>query len=94
MKKESSIQYNPEQLQSEINRGIQVQLAEFLKHFKPEPTNEYLSRTQVTKLLGICLKTVDNYSKAKVLNPLSMDGSDRVWFLLSEIESSLKPINV
>lgn len=93
MKKKSSIQYNPEQLQSEINRGIQVQLAEFLKHLKSEPCNEYLSRTQVSKFLGICLKTVDNYSKAKVLNPVSMDGSDRVWFLRSEIEASLKPLN-
>jgi hypothetical protein len=93
MKKIQFIQYR-EQLQSDINRGIKIQLDEFLKHFKPFPPNEYLSRNQVSKLYGISLKTVDNYSKSKILNPLGMEGSNRVFFLRSEIEASLKPINV
>jgi hypothetical protein len=88
------IQYTAEQLQVEINKGIQTQLDEFLKHFKPVNQNEYISRNQVSKLYGISLKTVDNYSKSKILNPLGMEGSNRVFFLRSEIEASLKPLNV
>ncbi len=87
------IQYSPEQLQSEINSGIKIQLDEFLKHFKSVPPNEYLSRNQVSERYGICLKTVDNYRKSKILKVYGMEGSNRVFFLRSEIEASLKLIN-
>ena len=88
------IQYTAEQLQVEINKGIQTQLDEFLKHFKPFTPNEYLSRNQVSESYGISLKTVDNYKKSKILRAYGMEGSNRVFFLRSEIEASLKPINV
>ena len=87
------IQYSPEQLQSEINRSIKILFDEFLKNFKPDPPNEYLSRNQVSERYGICLKTVDNYRKSKILKVYGMEGSNRVFFLRSEIEASLKHIN-
>ena len=87
------IQYSPEQLQVEINKGIQTQLDEFLKHYKPVVPNEYLSRNQVSESYGLSLKTVDNYKKSKILKAYGLEGSNRVFFLRSEIEASLKLIN-
>jgi hypothetical protein len=87
------IQYTAEQLQVEISKGIQTQLDEFLKHYKPILPNEYLSYNQVVEGYGLSLKTVSNYRKAKIFNVYGFKGSKRVFFRRSEIESSLKLIN-
>lgn len=86
------IQYSPEQLQSEINAGVKVQLQEFLKHFKPKVPNEYLTRQEVAKMFDVDISTVHNWCKSKKLNPLGI--GSRVYFLRSEVEQSLKPLNV
>jgi hypothetical protein len=87
------IQYSPEQLQVEISKGIKTQLDEFLKHYKPVVPHEYLSYSQVVELYGLSLKTVSNYKNAKIFNLYGFEGSKRVFFRRSEIESSLKLIN-
>ena len=86
------IQYSPEQLQSEINEGVKIQLQEFLKHFTPTQPKEYLSRKDITEMFGVDLSTVHNWCKSKRLNPLGI--GSRVYFLRSEVEASLKPLNV
>jgi predicted DNA-binding transcriptional regulator AlpA len=86
------IQYN-DQFKNEINEGVKNQLQDFLKHFTPTQPKEYLTRTDVAKMLSIDLSTVHNMCKSKRLNPLSLGGS-RVYFLRSEVEASLRPINV
>lgn len=86
------IQYTPEQLQSEINEGVKNQLQEFLKHFTPTQPKEYLSRKDITEMFGVDLSTVHNWCKSKRLNPLGI--GSRVYFLRSEVEASLKPLNV
>ena len=86
------IQYTPEQLKSEINEGVKIQLQEFLKHFTPTQPKEYLSRQDVSKMFGVDISTVHNWCKSKRLNPLGI--GSRVYFLRSEVEASLKPLNV
>ena len=86
------IQYSPEQLKSEINEGVKIQLQEFLKHFTPTPPKEYLTRSDVAKMFSVDISTISNWQKTKKLNPLAISG--RVYFLRSEVEASLKPLNV
>lgn len=86
------IQYSPEQLQNEIKAGVKVQLDDFLKHYKPKEPNEYLTRQEVATMFNVDLSTIHNWCKSKKLNPLGL--GSRVYFLRSEIEQSLKPLNV
>ena len=86
------VQYSPDQLKSEINEGVKIQLQEFLKHFTPTQPKEYLSRKDITEMFGVDLSTVHNWCKSKKLNPLGI--GSRVYFLRSEVEASLKPLNV
>ena len=85
------IQYTPEQLQSEISNGVKIQLQEFLKHFKPVQPAEYLTRQQVAKMFDVDISTVHNWSKSGKLKPLGI--GSRVYFLRSEIEACLIPLN-
>ena len=91
----SAIQFistTPEQLKAEINEGVKIQLQEFLKHFTPTQPKEYLTRSDVAKMLSVDISTVHNYCKRKILNPIGIGG--RVYFLRSEVEASLQPLNV
>ena len=85
------IQTTPQELQQQINEGVKIQLQDFLKHFKPKLPNEYLTRSDVAKMFDVDISTVHNWCKSKRLNPLGI--GSRVYFLRSEIEASLKPLN-
>ena len=85
------IQYSPEQLQSEINAGVKIILEDFLQNFKPNLPNEYLTRQEVAQMFNVDISTVHNWCKSKKLNPLGI--GSRVYFLRSDIEASLKPLN-
>ena len=92
----STVQFfstTPQELQQQINEGVKIQLQEFLKHFTPTQPKEYLTRQEVATMLSVDLSTIHNMCKSKRLNPLSMGGS-RVYFLRSEVEANLRPINV
>ena len=82
----------PNEFKKEIVNDVKSYLDEFLKHFKPEPQKEYLSRNDVAKMFGVDISTVSNWQKSGKLNPLGISG--RVYFLRSEVEASLKPLNV
>ena len=86
------IQITPEQLQTEILKGVKLQIDELKNHFQPKEPKEYLSRSEVSKMLGVDLSTLHNWNKKKILNPLSISG--RIFYLRSEVEASIKPINV
>jgi hypothetical protein len=88
------IQTTPKELQQQINEGVKIQLQEFLKHFKPVQPKTYLTRQEVATMLSVDISTVHNFCKRKKLNPLGFSGSSRVYFLRSEVEASLKPLNV
>ena len=85
------IQTTPQELQQQINEGIKIQLQEFLKHFAPIQTKEYLTRSDVAKMFSVDISTVSNWQKSGKLKPLGISG--RVYFLRSEVEASLKPLN-
>ncbi len=85
------IQTTPQELQNQINEGIKTQLEDFLKHFKPKQPNEYLTRQEVATLFNVDLSTIHNWCKSKKLNPLGI--GSRVYFLRSEVEASLIPLN-
>lgn len=86
------IQTTPQDLQNQINEGIKNQLNEFLKHFKPAQPNEYLTRQQVAQMFNVDLSTIHNWCKSGKLKPLGLGA--RVYFLRSDIEQSLQPLNV
>lgn len=86
------IQYTPEQLKKEIAAEVRCQLDEFLKHFTPKQPNEYLTRQQVAQMFNVDLSTVHNWCRSGRLKPLGL--GSRVYFLRSDIEASLKPLNV
>ena len=86
------IQTTPQELQNEINEGVKIQLQEFLNHYKPKQPNEYLTRSEVAQMFNVDLSTIHNWCKSKKLNPLGL--GSRVYFLRSEVEQSLKPLNV
>lgn len=86
------IQTTPQDLQNQINEGIKNQLNEFLKHFKPEQPKEYLTRQQVAQMFNVDLSTIHNWCKSGKLKPLGLGA--RVYFLRSDIEQSLQPLNV
>jgi len=86
------IQTTPQELQQQINEGVKIQLQDFLTHFKPKLPNEYLTRSDVAKMFSVDISTVHNWCKSKRLKPLGI--GSRVYFLRSEIEASLKPLNV
>jgi hypothetical protein len=68
---------------------IKIQLQEFLQHFKPIQPIAYLSHQKILKKVDS--NTVNNYAR-QTLNPLDL--SSHVYFLRSEVKTSLKPLNV
>jgi Helix-turn-helix domain len=86
------IQTTPLELQTQISEGVKSQLDDFLKHFKPKQPNEYLTRSEVAQMFNVDLSTVHNWSKSGKIKPLGL--GSRVYFLRSDIENSLKPLNV
>ena len=82
----------PQELQQLINEGVKIQLTEFLKNFAPTQPKEYLTRLDVAKMFSVDISTVHNWCKSKRLNPLSI--GSRVYFLRSEIETSLITLNI
>lgn len=85
------IQTSPEKLQAEITAGVKRQLEEFLKNFKPIQTVEYLTRQQVAQIFDVDISTIHNWCKSGKLRPLGL--GSRVYFLRSDIENSLIPLN-
>ncbi len=82
---------SPQDLKNEITADVKVILDDFLKHYKPIQPSEYLTRQQVAKMFGVDLSTVHNWCKSGKLKPLGI--GSRVYFLRTDIEASLTPLN-
>ncbi len=79
---------NPNELKSALIDSVKSQLNEFKKHLENyEKTNDYLSRNDVSKMLGINLSSVHNWTKKGVLRAYQISG--RVYYKRSEIEESI-----
>ena len=85
------LNYSPQKLQGEITASVKNQLEEFLKLYQPQQPKEYLTRKDVADMFGVDISTVHNWSKSKRLNPLAL--GSRIYFLRSEVEASLQPLN-
>ncbi len=83
---------DPNHFKKEIANEVKTYLDEFLKNFKPVQPKEYLSRKDVATLFGVDISSVHNWAKNGRLNPLGIGG--RIYFLRTEVEASLKQINV
>lgn len=82
---------SPQDLKNEITTDVKVILDDFLKNFKPIQPAEYLTRKQVAKMFDVDISTVHNWCKSRKLQPLGM--GSRVYFLRTDIEASLIPLN-
>ncbi len=85
------IQVTPEQLQAAIIEGVNTQLKELKEHFQPKEPTEYLTRTEVSKLLRVDLSTVHNYTKRGTLQAYGIGG--RVYYKRREVEEAIVKLN-
>ncbi len=60
------------------------------QNFVPKEPAEYLTRTEVSKLLKCDLSSVHNWSKKGILKPYSI--ANRVYYKRSEVEAVLIPL--
>jgi hypothetical protein len=82
----------PNEFKKEIANEVKSHLDDFLKHFTPQQPNEYLTRRQLADMFDVDISTISNWQRTGKLNPLGISG--RVYFLRSEVEASLIPLNV
>ena len=79
---------NPQELKNALIDSVTNQLNEFKKQLEqPKKTNEYLSRNDVSKMFGINLSSVHNWTKKGVLRAYQISG--RVYYKRSEVEESI-----
>lgn len=81
------IQITPEQLQSEILKGVKSELEQLKKDFQPKQSAEFLTRQEVAQLLKIDISTVHNWTKRGKLKSYGMVG--RVYYRRDEVEAAL-----
>lgn len=86
------ISTTPQELQNQITQGVKNQLQEFLKLYTPKQPNEYLTRQDVAQMFNVDISTIHNWCKSGKLKPLGLGA--RVYFLRTDIEQSLTPLNV
>jgi len=80
----------PEEFKNEILAGVEQLFKEFSKNFEPKAA-VWLSRKDVTELLGISLVTIHNWGKNGILKPYKI--GNMVRFRLSDIEKVLLQSN-
>ena len=81
------IQVTPDELQDAILKGIEKQLDELKKTFKPKQPTEYLTKNDVRDLFSVDIGTVTNWAKKGILKPVGI--GSRVYFRRSDIEKAV-----
>ena len=85
-------QITPEQFEKRIAKIVKAQFDAFKAELSPEKEKEeYLTRKQVADLFQIELSTLHNWCKKGKLQPYGI--GNRVYFLRSDIEKALQPLN-
>ncbi|MDT0687833.1 helix-turn-helix domain-containing protein [Autumnicola psychrophila] len=77
----------PKQLQDAILQGVKKQLEELKKQYQPKEPEEYLSRSEVAKMLKVDIMTVHNWSKKGKLKKHAL--GNRVYYKRSEVEQAI-----
>ena len=91
MKRVEFIGVTPEELTKELSQSIDNKLQAFLEKYKPKSPNDYLTRKQVAEMFDVDLSTIHNWCKKGKLKPFGIGA--RVYFLRSDVEKSLIPLN-
>lgn len=81
---------SPEEI-TNLFKGLQNQINDLKQNFQPKEPPEYLTRSEVAKMLKCDISTVHNHCKNGKLRPLGL--GNRVYFLRSDVEKSLVPIS-
>lgn len=81
------ISTSPEQLQDAILKGVKLQLDELRKEFQPKTPAEYLTRSEVAKMLKVDISTIHNYGKSGRL--IRHGIGNRIYFKRSEVEAAI-----
>jgi excisionase family DNA binding protein len=81
------IQTTPEQLQDAILQGVKLQLEQLRKEFQPKEPTEYLTRSEVAKMLKVDISTIHNWGKAGKLTRHAI--GNRIYFKRSEVEHAI-----
>lgn len=85
-------QLSPEQFEEAIKKAVKSQLDSLRKELVPDQPKEiYHTRREVADMFQIELSTLHNWVKRGKLNPVGI--GNRVYFLRSDIEKALKPLN-
>ena len=88
----STILHNvsPEQITA-LFEELKNQLAELKQNFEPKTPAEYLTRSEVAKMLSCDLSTIHNWCKKGKLKPMGI--GNRVYFLRSDVENAIKKLS-
>ncbi|WP_159948668.1 helix-turn-helix domain-containing protein [Polaribacter septentrionalilitoris] len=81
------IQVTPEELTTLVNDIFDSKFEILLNHLQPTTKTEYLSKKETSKLLGVSIGTLDNWSKNGILEPLYI--GNRVLYTRQAIDNKL-----
>lgn len=82
---------DPEEFKKEILDGVERLLTEFSKNFTPKEPVVWLSRKDLSELLGISLPTIHQWGKQGILKPYKI--GNRVRYKQTDIERTLLDSN-
>lgn len=78
---------NPEEFKNDILAGVKKQLENFSENFKPKEPTAWITRKEVSVLLGVSLVTIHDWGKKNILQPYKI--GNLVRFKRSDIEQVL-----
>tara|TARA_R110002126_G_scaffold77796_3_gene194053 strand:+ start:126324 stop:126584 length:261 start_codon:yes stop_codon:yes gene_type:complete len=81
------IQVTPEELTTLVNEILDSKIKIILNHLQHTTKTEYLSKKETSKLLGVSIGTLDNWSKNGILEPLYI--GNRVLYTRQAIDNKL-----
>lgn len=79
---------SPEEFKNDILTGVQEKLNQFQKNLETKKSPVYLTRKEVSSLLGVSLVTIHEWCKKGILKPIHI--GSRVRFRKSDIEKTLE----
>ena len=81
------VQVSTEELQSLVSNVLESKLNDFKRNFKPIEPNEYLSRSEVAKMLSVNESTIFNWKKRGILSAFQIGG--RVFYKRKDVEDAI-----
>jgi excisionase family DNA binding protein len=81
----------PEQLKTEILKGISEQLEKLSQNFRPKEPTIWITRKEASELLGVSLVTIHNWGKEGIITKYKI--GNRIRFRRSDLEKILLDSN-